>query len=329
MLAFVVLPLLFAFNLRAEDPAAGLDSAPFGFRCGMTGPQVIRLVGRTAVKKSPEGFLELATAAKPDSVFVSYSLVVSPKHGVVMINALGFNANASPDADLHHAFIDLRERLYGIYGAPDQNLDLIGNSSFAVFGGENAAADPGPRHWVAVWNLMPPPRQHIQGIVLDAEQASGFFFLSYQCAGIEGVSEKVKVSALSQSSVPTAFVPTSSPPAMAAPAVAGTSTSASASTPETGHQVLYKVTTTYIKVPVDITYRDAAGETQKVQAKAPWTFTFTGQPGQALSLSVSDPIDYGYIECAIYLDGVLLSWNKDWGVGTISAQGKVPPDRAN
>ena len=224
MLAFVVLPLLFAFNLRAEDPAAGLDSAPFGFRCGMTGPQVIRLVGRTAVKKSPEGFLELATAAKPDSVFVSYSLVVSPKHGVVMINALGFNANASPDADLHHAFIDLRERLYGIYGAPDQNLDLIGNSSFAVFGGENAAADPGPRHWVAVWNLMPPPRQHIQGIVLDAEQASGFFFLSYQCAGIEGVSEKVKVSALSQSSVPTAFVPTSSPPAMAAPAAPPTTT---------------------------------------------------------------------------------------------------------
>jgi hypothetical protein len=291
----------------------------------MTGPQIIRLVGKTAVKESPEGLLELATAARPDSVFVSYSLVVTPKQGVVMINALGFNANATPGADLHHAFTGLRDRLYGIYGAPDQNLDLAGNATFAVFGGENAAADSGPRHWVAVWNLRPPLRQHIQGVVLDAEQASGFFFLSYQCAGIEAVSEKVKVSALSQAAVPTAFLPTSSPPAEAAPAAADTSTS----TPGTGHQVLYKVTTTYITVPVDITYRNAAGETQKAHAKAPWTFTFTGQPGQALSLSVSDPIDYGYIECAIYVDGVLLSWDKDWGVGTISAQGKVPPDRAN
>ena len=318
LLGIVVLTPLFAFSLRAQDNTALLDSAPFGFRCGMSAEQVIGSVGKAAVKESPGGLLQLVTAVKPNSAFASYSLLIVPKRGVVMINALGFNAGSSKGADLHGAFASAQDGLTRIYGAPAQSLDLAGDATFWVVGAKAAPSEAGPRHWAAVWNLRPPSKELVQGIVLDAEQASGFFFLSYECAAIEGISEQLKDAALSQTAVRTAFLPTTSPPIETAPATAAE------------HQVRYEVTATYygLKLPVDIAYRDAAGKTVKVSSQVPWTLTFAAQPGQPLSLSAANTIDYGYIRCAIYLDGVLLKKDSDWGVGTVEVKANAVPARA-
>lgn len=321
-LALVLVAPLFALHLRAQENtgnSAPLGFAPFGFRCGMTPEQVDGSAGKGTAKESPGGLVQLTTAPYPDPVFHSYSLVLAPKRGVVMINALGFNPGAAQEAGLRAAFTSVRDQLSKIYGAPAQDLDLAGNATFWVLGEQNAAPDPGPRHWAAVWNLSPPLKEHIQGIVLDAEQASGYFFLSYECAGIESVPEQVKTAALSQSAVPMAFLPRTSPHIEDAPRAV-----------TVGHQVRYEVTANYygVKVPVDVAYLDAAGATVKVHAQVPWSFTFTSQPGQSLSLSASNPIDYGYIRCAIYLDGALLRSDSDWGVGTVEVKANATPAKA-
>lgn len=198
-----------------STPAAGADPIlgfqPFGLQCGMTAEQVIRIAGTAGVKQSPGGVLELTSTPHPHSGFVSYSAAATPKQGVVMINARGFNASASATAELHDTFIDIRETLSRIYGAPSQSLDLSAGATFWVMGTEKKAGNSGPRHWAAVWDLRPPYPRHIQSIILDAEQGSKFFLLSYECDGIEGVSKSAKAAAVAQTSVPTAFLPTPNP----------------------------------------------------------------------------------------------------------------------
>src|ERR1022692_499801 len=209
MRMLAVLPMLFAPSLFAQGGEAVLGASPFGFQCGMTAEQVKGIAGKTTLEEPLGGLkkLELNAVPHPHSAFVSYSLIITPEQGVVMINAKGFNPGPSPSAELRDAFADIQGVLSNIYGKPIQNLDLSGDDAFSILG-QTAAVSSGPRHWAAVWDLRPPLPNLIQSIVINAEQASKFFYLSYECNGIEGISDSTKAAVLAQASVPTAFLPT-------------------------------------------------------------------------------------------------------------------------
>jgi len=320
-----VLPTLFASSLLAQGGEAVLGANPFGFQCGMTAEQVKGMAGKSTLEEPLGGLkkLELTTAPHPHSAFVSYSLIVTPEQGVVMINAKGFNPGSSSAAELRDVFADIQGALSRIYGKPTQNLDLSGDDAFWIVG--QTAVSSSPRHWAAVWDVTRPSRNHLQSIILNAEQASNYFFLSYECDGIEGISDSTKAAVLDQTSAPTAFLPTarrSTPKANAV--VTATPTSI---TPRTGHQIQYKVEGSYTKI-ASLTYRNATGGTDQITVALPWTLTFTALPGQFVYLSAQNKQDYGSIECFIYLDDVPVKRavaNTEYGIATVS--GNVPADQ--
>jgi hypothetical protein len=95
--------------------------------------------------------------------------------------------------------------------------------------------------------------------------------------------------------------------------------------PRTGHLIEYKVEGAY---SASLTYRNATGGTDQMTVKLPWTFTFTGQPGQFAYLSAQNTEDWGSIECTILLDGIPVrraNANSPYGIASVS--GTVPPVR--
>ena len=89
-----------------------------------------------------------------------------------------------------------------------------------------------------------------------------------------------------------------------------------------GHQIQYKVSGSY---KASLTYRNAMGGTDQMKVSLPWTLTFAGMPGQFAYLSAQNTEDWGTIECAIFLDGVLVrraTSNSPYGIATVS--GTVP-----
>jgi hypothetical protein len=127
----------------------------------MTGEQILRLVGKSALKEAQGDRLTLMTAPRPYLGFETYQLTVSPEEGLLRMDARGshVNANDSPNLGRNDAFSGIREAVSRTYGAP-------------------MTAIPGVR--TAVWDLKSTHPNGINFILLD-DQIS--LYLSYACDG--------------------------------------------------------------------------------------------------------------------------------------------------
>ena len=74
-------------------------AGPFGFEYGMTKTQVIKLVGKDAVKADLGDMLELKTAPKPHGLFELYHIIFSPERGLIKIFASSRTISTSQYGD--------------------------------------------------------------------------------------------------------------------------------------------------------------------------------------------------------------------------------------
>jgi hypothetical protein len=191
-------------------------AGPFGFECGMTKEQVIKLVGRDNVKASKDDAdtLILATAPKAHPEFDTYFLTISPKNGLVRIYAAGKDIQTNRYGDrVKSAFIETQQALISTYGAPSEQFDFLNTGS----------AWEEPEYWMtglqkeertlsSYWKrdpkrcLVPDPSvcqpalnsNHIVVISLHARASSdevGFLSLGYEFEGFEEYSASKKAKA--------------------------------------------------------------------------------------------------------------------------------------
>ena len=76
-------------NSEADAKGGGTPSGPFGFEYGMTREQIIKLIGKQAVKETKGDTMDVTTAPKPHPAFERYILIVSPDKGLLAVSALG------------------------------------------------------------------------------------------------------------------------------------------------------------------------------------------------------------------------------------------------
>lgn len=119
-----VLVLLFCIPVFAQT-----SNGPFGFEAGMTRERIISLVGKDAVKSENGDVLTLKTAPKPHSRFEAYSLILSPKTGLVKIVAIGKTIRTNGyGMEIQSEFEDISKALSGTYG-PGQKMDFLRSGS--------------------------------------------------------------------------------------------------------------------------------------------------------------------------------------------------------
>lgn len=159
-----VLPSLFALSLQADGGDIVLSPTPFGFQCGMTTEQIIRLVGKSALKEAQGDTLILTAAPRPNPAFESYTLIVSPERGLLRMDGLAApKAYASVGIDFLYS--DIREAVSRIYGPP-----------------KAAHEDNSLGFRLAVWDLKSTHPSGISYIALDTGKS---LQLCYECDGFK------------------------------------------------------------------------------------------------------------------------------------------------
>jgi hypothetical protein len=125
--------------LTAVSIAVAAAAGPFGFEPGMTREQVIRLVGQdNVVQEDSHGdVLILRTAPIPHPAFERYLVIISPKNGLLKIQAIGVDISTNRfGRDIRSKFAEIRNALIGIYGSPEDFDFLLDGSIWTD-----------PQHW--------------------------------------------------------------------------------------------------------------------------------------------------------------------------------------
>ena len=175
-----------AFGVLATVAFGQETSGPFGLRRGMTQEQVIQIVGKAAIKETKGDTLRLLSVPKSHPAFEFYSLIFSPKDGLLKIVAYGndIKTNAFGEA-VHGSFIEIRGAISQTYGQPEFNLDRVKAGSIWKE----------PEDWMmgllkeerdltTIWNTALP--NHIQDIVIEAvalSQEKGYLRVIYEFDG--------------------------------------------------------------------------------------------------------------------------------------------------
>ncbi|HEV3198284.1 MAG TPA: hypothetical protein VGZ73_10260 [Bryobacteraceae bacterium] len=175
-----------AATLASSGLLAQEIGGPFGLRRGFTQEQVIQIVGKSAVKETKDDTLRLRTVPKPHSGFEFYSLIFSPKEGLLKIIAYGndITTNGFGEA-VQGDFSEIRSAIAQTYGKPEADMDFLRAGSIWKE----------PEDWmmgllkdertlVAVWEKALPNRIH--DVVLKAGALSrekGFLKLTYEFDG--------------------------------------------------------------------------------------------------------------------------------------------------
>jgi hypothetical protein len=122
--------VLLMLGVLATAAFAQETSGPFGLRRGMTQAQVIQIMGTDSVRQMDSETLRLRTVPKPHSAFEYYSLLFSPKDGLLKIVAYGneITTNVFGEA-VHRSFIDIRDAVSQTYGQPVNTLDYVKDGS--------------------------------------------------------------------------------------------------------------------------------------------------------------------------------------------------------
>jgi hypothetical protein len=176
------------------------QSGPFGFEKGMTREQVIKLLGKSAVRDgelSSKDILTVLTAPKPHPGFAEYVLTISPRMGLVKVSAVGKTINTGDDGlDLRRTFDDVVEAISKKYGNPTGTTDHCN-------GGTGCDAS---EYWMmslldknrslrAFWT---PPKErvaHVVAILVDAqaiELNKGFIGCFFEFEGFHDYADSRK-----------------------------------------------------------------------------------------------------------------------------------------
>lgn len=189
-------PVREAIPKAPATAAAANRPGPFGFGYGMTTEQVVRLLGKQAVKEAKDDRLLLATAPKPHPAFEEYMLFFSPKQGMLKIVAIGKTIQTNGfGEEARDAFIEIRDALQRTYGAPNTHDFLKSGSIW----GE-------PRDWMGgllknervlaeFWDVKSTLPSHITSIELEAKALSseeGYLRLAYEFVGWEEYVDSTK-----------------------------------------------------------------------------------------------------------------------------------------
>jgi hypothetical protein len=183
--------ILIATSVLATVALAQEPTGPFGLHRGMTREQVIQLVGKDAIKPGIPGRTELDTlrlyrVPKSHPAFEYYTLIFSPKDGLLKILAIGSNISTNVFGEtLHTSFIELRDVISQTYGQPRGTIDSVQSGSIWN----------DPQDWMmgllkkertlaAAWDTGLP--NNIHGVILETDALSreiGILTLVYEFDG--------------------------------------------------------------------------------------------------------------------------------------------------
>ncbi len=184
-------------NSEAATKARGNPSGPFGFEYGMTREEIIKLIGKQAVKETTGDTMDVTTAPKPHPVFESYVLTFSADKGLLAVSALGKDVPTNVfGEEVHSQFLELRAALSKIYGDPSLTADEVQAGSIWN----------DPQDWmmgllkkersvVSIWNLKSAPVNHIAMIMVKAaalSQEKGYNSVKYEFEGFEAFTDAQK-----------------------------------------------------------------------------------------------------------------------------------------
>jgi hypothetical protein len=186
-------------------------AGPFGFECGMTKEQVVKLVGQGAVKhinwelaqesgiSNQNDMLMLSTAPKPHKDFGEYLLLFAPKLGLVKLVAIGKPVPTSRYGDdLKNFFLETRDAIADNYGTPETFDSLRFGSIWNEPQDWMTGLLKGERTLMSGWELKTTRPNHITGIMLKATASSteeGHLELIYEFEGFTEYERSQKAKA--------------------------------------------------------------------------------------------------------------------------------------
>jgi hypothetical protein len=176
--------------------AASERTWPFGLAPGTTRDELRRLIGEGNIVDEKPSALVVKTVPKPHPIFESYTLVISPEHGLVKVFAVSLTLNTNRFGDqLKEKFSGLASALEKRYGEPKTAFDM-------VLPGSDLDE---PEYWMLglqsqervlehYWAFDPPP-ERLTNIALTANALdldSGYLTLGYEYVGFKEVAEKLQ-----------------------------------------------------------------------------------------------------------------------------------------
>ena len=172
--------ILFVVGMTQAAPAAG----PFGLRFGMTAAQA-RVMGAMRVADIPNAYT-LRTVPNGNSAFESYSLFISPTHGLCSVSGTGPDiTNDAGGTRTRYAFAGLRATFVSIYGRPTSTEDsLKAGSVYSTESDWLTGILLGDRHYTATWDTLdhaklPASYRSIQLYISPSGRSTGSIAVNY------------------------------------------------------------------------------------------------------------------------------------------------------
>jgi hypothetical protein len=166
-------------------------SGPFCFEAGMTLNKIKSLVGKKAITLLESGRISLDTAPCPHRDFESYVLTLSPKDGLLKINAIGkIIATHRNGREVEEAFNTIYDALIKKYGMGKKYDSLNSGSLLDKPEDWMMGLKKGERSLAAYWSDHLPNR--ITAISLKAKVISmdqGYLTLGYEFEGFDSYAD--------------------------------------------------------------------------------------------------------------------------------------------
>ncbi len=118
----------------AQEPPAATTTptgdGPFGFYAGETRAQIVAAIGKAAIKKEKKDTLEVTAAPKPDAHFDTFTLIISPKAGLLKVVATGKDQNDdATGVKVRAEYAAVKTDVTTIYGPATESFDFIKSTS--------------------------------------------------------------------------------------------------------------------------------------------------------------------------------------------------------
>ncbi len=192
LLRSVVLTLLLFARSSAAQP---LNVGPFGFQYGMTMDEVVQLVGRNAIERRGEHSLTLKTAPKPHPAFESYEVCISPRKGLLKIEAIGKTVPTNRfGSEVQDEFLRIRTALEHVYGTAEIYDHLKEKSIWSERADWMMSLLKKERVLTAFW-MSPKSLNHISAIELEAHSltiSAGYLLLGYEFDGWDEFADSIR-----------------------------------------------------------------------------------------------------------------------------------------
>lgn len=193
----IVLSLSLAFICSwSYKSQAQTSDGPFGFYKGETMEQAIASVGRSHVKEIKDDILHLDAAPKGHPEFEQYSLIFSPKEGLLKITAVGVDIKDDADgSESRVKFQRFKTALIATYGQPSDQFDFLQAGSLWT---ESRDFMMGVLKKERVLDAYWKPADHVHGINIIAldlgatSSSTGYVNVSYEFVGWEAYLDAKK-----------------------------------------------------------------------------------------------------------------------------------------